>query len=55
MIKQGRVNVVAYQYSLDLFNKVDAVEYPGEWLIGRSRRSLLWQGTRGSGKPSSNF
>ncbi len=35
LIKQGRVNVVAYQYSLDLFKQRDVVEHPGEWLNGQ--------------------
>jgi putative restriction endonuclease len=32
LIKQGRVNVVAYQYSLELFDKAEAIEDPGDWM-----------------------
>jgi len=32
VIKQGKVNVAAYQYSLDLFKPPEAVEHPGDWV-----------------------
>jgi putative restriction endonuclease len=35
VIRQGRVNVAAYQYGLDLFKVEEVIEHPGEWVSGQ--------------------